>query len=328
MELDTITAQPKMDRKDSQILLELDNDATQSNKKIGRKIRASKEVVAYRIKRLEDKGLIKNYLTVAHFSKIGLKHFKLYIKFSHITNEKKQEIIDYILKEKHVGWLASTEGNFDLMLAIRFRDIFEFERFKDDLFTKFDKYFQRKSFGVLTEAETYPRTYFLSNERAARKVFSFCNDTPKENLDKNDIKIIKALSENSRLTATEIAKRTGLSERVVRYRKKQLERRGVLVGYKLALDYRKMNYVFFKCLIKFQGITKERMDELRNYARMHPNVVHWLKVLGEWDLELELEAPSLLEFYRVANEFKIKFNDVIQTFDASLVSEEHAIKHA
>jgi hypothetical protein len=34
------------------------------------------------------------------------------------------------------------------------------------------------------------------------------------------------------------------------------------------------------------------------------------------------------EFYNVANEIRVQFNDVIQTMDAALVSEEHVIKHA
>lgn len=319
---------PKLDRKDRLILFELDNDAVQTYRKIGRKLRISKEVVAYRIRRLEEENFITSYLTISHFPKLGFIHFKLYIKYAHITNEKKAEIIDFLKKQDNLGWLASTEGTFDLMVAIRFRSIFEFESFKDEFFSRFDRHFQRNSFAILTEAETYPRTYFLSREPEKRKVFSFCTDVHKEDIDKTDLKIIKALSENSRLSSSEISNITGLSERVVRYRKKQLEKNGILVGYKLAINYRKLGYVFFKCLIKFQKMSPEKMMEFKNYARSHPNVVHWLKVMGEWDLELELEAPSMEKFYKVANEIRVRFNDVIQTFDAALVSEEHAIKHA
>ena len=57
-------------------------------------------------------------------------------------------------------------------------------------------------------------------------------------------------------------------------------------------------------------------------------MVHWLKVLGEWDLELEIEAPSVEEFYKISNEIREKFSDIIQTFDSVLVSEEHFLTHA
>ncbi|MFH0949542.1 MAG: Lrp/AsnC family transcriptional regulator [Candidatus Aenigmatarchaeota archaeon] len=318
----------KLDNKDRRILLELDTNAAQPLKQITRKLRMTKEAVSYRIKQLEERKIITNYIALSHFAKLGLTHYKLYIKYSHITSEKKKKIIDFILKEKNVGWLASTEGTYDLMVAIRYSSIFEFETFKDELFSRFGDLFQRNSFAILTEAETYPRQYIFGTKNPMRKVFVFLDHSEKEDIDKEDMDIIKALSKNSRASSIEIAKMTGLTDRIVRYRKKQLEKKGIIVGYKLAINYRLLNYLFFKCLIKFQNFDKKRIRDLKLYARQHPNVIHWLKVIGEWDLELEIEAPSIDEFYSISNDFREKFSDIIQTFDAALVSEEHSITHA
>ncbi|MDI6721113.1 MAG: Lrp/AsnC family transcriptional regulator [Candidatus Aenigmarchaeota archaeon] len=318
----------RLDGKDKKILLELDTDATQSLGQIARKLRTTKEVVAYRIKQLKERRIITNYITLSHFAKLDLTHYKLYIEYTHITAEKKREIIDYVLRQKDLGWLASTEGTFDLMIAVRFPSVFEFERFKDDFFSKFDSFFQRNSFAIMTEAETYPRQYIMSTKNPMRKVFVLLSPAKKENLDSDDIKIIKALSKNSRASSVEIARMTGLTERIIRYRRQVLERKGVIVGYKLAINYRNLNYLFFKCLIKSQHADEKRLHEFKLYARQHPNVVHWLKVIGEWDIEIEIEMPSLEEFYKMSNEIREKFSDIIQTFDAVLVSEEHAVTHA
>lgn len=317
----------ELDTKDRKILLELDNDATMSLKQIARKLRTTKEVVAYRIKQLEEKGVIANYITLSHFAKMGMTHYKLYIKYSHITAGKKKEVMKFILRQKDLGWLASCEGDFDLMIAVRFHSIFDFEKFKDEFFSRFDSVFQRNSFAILTEAETYPRQY-LGEKNLSRKVFVFCSPAHAEKLDKEDITIIKALSKNSRASSTEIANSTGLTDRIVRYRRQQLEKSGVIVGYKLALNYRKLNYLFFKCLVKLQNANEKRLHDLKLFARQHPNVVHCLKVVGEWDMELEIEAPSMEEFYNISNEIREKFSDIIQTFSSVLVSEEHSITHA
>ncbi len=317
-----------LDAKDRRILQELDNDATTGLKEIARKLRTTKEVVAYRIKQLEEKKIITSYIALSHFAKLGLTHYKLYIKYSHISAEKKKEIIDFILKEKNLGWLASCEGSFDLMIAIRFHSLFEFEKFKDSLFQRFDSVFQRNSFAIMTEAETYPRQYILGGANPPRRVFVFCSPANAERMDEEDMKIIKSLSMNSRASSTEIARMTGLTDRIVRYRKQLLEKRNILVGYKLAINYRKLNYLFFKCLIKVQNVNEKWLHELKLYARQHPNIIHWIKVLGEWDLELELEVPSIEEFYNISNEIREKFSDIIQTFDSVLVSEEHSISHA
>lgn len=317
-----------LDAKDRKILFELDNDATTGLKDIARKLHTTKEAVAYRIKQLEEKKIIANYIALSHFAKLGLTHYKLYIKYSHISAEKKKEVIDFVIREKNLGWLASSEGSFDLMIAIRFRSLFEFEKFKDSLFNKFDSVFQRNSFAILTEAETYPRQYILGTKNPLRKVFIFSGPASMEKLEAEDIAIIKALSMNSRASSVEIAKMTGLTDRIVRYRRHLLGKKGIIVGYKIAINYRKLNYLFFKCLIKVQNANEKRLHDLKLYARQHPNVVHWIKVIGEWDLELELEAPSVEEFYNITNEIREKFSDIIQTFDSVLVSEEHSISHA
>ncbi len=316
-----------IDAKDRRILVELDTDASQTLKQVARKLRTTKEAVAYRIRQLEQKGVIRNYTAIYNPVKLGLAYYKLYIKFAHVTEEKKQAVIDFIKKRKNFGWLATSEGSFDLMIGTHFTSVVDFDRYKNELFTRFDSVFQRDSFAVLTEGEVYPRQYILGTKNPMRKVFIFCNPSAKEDLDLEDFRIIKALSLDSRTSLTEMARSLGLTERIVRYRKKMLEKRGVVVGYKLFIDYRKLGYMFFKCLVKLQGAGPKRFRDLLLYARQHPNVIYWQKVLGEWNIELDIEVSSIEEFYSIANDMRYKFSDIVQKFDTLLVTEDTAIPH-
>ena len=53
----------KIDLKDKKILYELDLDCRQSNTQIGKKVGLKKDVVAYRIKRMQDEGVLLNFWT-------------------------------------------------------------------------------------------------------------------------------------------------------------------------------------------------------------------------------------------------------------------------
>ena len=75
----------KLDLRDKRILMELDTDATQPLKAIAKKLGISKEAVAYRIRQLEKKDIIVNYIALSHFTKTGLIHFKIYVQFSRIS---------------------------------------------------------------------------------------------------------------------------------------------------------------------------------------------------------------------------------------------------
>jgi DNA-binding Lrp family transcriptional regulator len=317
----------KLDQKDRKILLELDTDATASLNSIAKKLRTTKEAVSYRIHQLEEKRIIQNYTAIYNTSKLGLTYFKLYIKFSHITEKKKMEIIQFVRNKTNFSWLASSEGSFDLMIGMHFSSISEFEKYRDELFRKFDSFIQRSSFAILTEGEAYPRQYILGTKNPMRKVFLFCNDAKKEILDSEDLLIIKGLSLSARSPIREIAKSIKLTPRIVNYRKKILEKKGVIVGYKIFINHRSLNYIMAKCLVNLHKLSPERYKDFKLYVRQHPNIVYCMKVLGEWDFELDIEFESMEEFYRIANEIRDKFSDVMQNFDTLIVTEDWAVPH-
>ena len=69
----------KVDLKDRKILYELDLDARQSLTQIGKKVGLKKDVVSYRINRLQEEGVIQNYWTAIDTFKLGYNVFRIYI---------------------------------------------------------------------------------------------------------------------------------------------------------------------------------------------------------------------------------------------------------
>jgi len=53
----------KLDLKDRKILYQLDIDSRQSFRSIGRKVGLSKDIVATRVKKLQEKGIIIRFMT-------------------------------------------------------------------------------------------------------------------------------------------------------------------------------------------------------------------------------------------------------------------------
>jgi len=319
----------KLDIRDRKILMELDTDATKPLSTIAKKLGISKEAVAYRIKQLEEKEIIVNYITLSHFAKTGMIHFKVYIQYSRINKEQTTKIIDYLKSFPNIGWLANSEGTFDLMFSIRFKEIYLFEDFKDEFCTKFDKQFQSIQIAILTEAETKPRAYILPEDKNyLHTTFLHCDKAKEEILNEEDWKVLHAISTNARKSANELSKDTKLTERIIRYRRKELERRGIIVGYKLAINYRKLGYLFFKCFVSFRNMDAQSYKQLRMYVHSHPNIIYWIKTIGSWDAELEIETPTAEEFYAFVTEFKEKFGLIIHHIDTSLISKEHTIAHA
>ena len=86
----------KIGLKDRKILYHLDIDSRQSFSSIGKKVGLHKDVVLYRINKLQENRIIKNYYTVVDTSPLGYIHPRFYITYQYVTPKIKEEIIDIL----------------------------------------------------------------------------------------------------------------------------------------------------------------------------------------------------------------------------------------
>ena len=106
----------KIDLRDKKILYELDINSRQPLSKISKKVGLPKTVVSYRINKLREIGVIKNFYTVIDAFKLGYIAFRFYITFQYMNPKIKQEIINYFKDDKYNWWTISAEGRFDLIV--------------------------------------------------------------------------------------------------------------------------------------------------------------------------------------------------------------------
>jgi DNA-binding Lrp family transcriptional regulator len=92
----------RLDLKDRKILYELDINSRQSFNELSKKVGLSKDSVIYRIKKLQDSGIIKHFHTVIDVGKLGFISFRLYLKLQNSTPQKEAEIIKFLKSQKIV----------------------------------------------------------------------------------------------------------------------------------------------------------------------------------------------------------------------------------
>ena len=89
----------KLDLKDKKILYELDKNSRQSYSQLAKKVYLSQEATRYRVNRLIQNKVIFKFFTKIDVSKLGLTFYKVLIKFHNINEQKKEEIIHYLVKQ-------------------------------------------------------------------------------------------------------------------------------------------------------------------------------------------------------------------------------------
>ena len=108
----------KLDKKDREILYHLDINSRQHISQIAKQIHIPKANVGYRIKRLQEGGIIKNFYTVIDAFKLGYTSLRFYLIFKNINPEIEKEIINYFKQNNYTWWVGSLRGRYDLVVII------------------------------------------------------------------------------------------------------------------------------------------------------------------------------------------------------------------
>jgi len=97
-------------------------------------------------------------------------------------------------------------------------------------------------------------------------------------LDETDVKILKALSLDARLSSRQIAKQCGVSIGTVLSRIKKMEKKGIIKGYSALLDHEKLGYEL--TVVSEITVSKGRLLEMENEIARLPNVCCVYDVTG------------------------------------------------
>jgi Lrp/AsnC family leucine-responsive transcriptional regulator len=116
-------------------------------------------------------------------------------------------------------------------------------------------------------------------------------------LDSGDIKVLRIIQENCRLTAREISDRTGLPVTTVFAKIKRIERLGLVKGYHAVLNARELGAgTTAFVLASFAYKSEERIVSQRRVAKeiaCFPEVQEVYIITGEWDILIKVKAKDV-----------------------------------
>lgn len=112
-------------------------------------------------------------------------------------------------------------------------------------------------------------------------------------LDETDVKILKMLLSDARLSCRQIAKRTDVSVSTVLSRIRKMEQGGVIKGYSAVVDHEKLGYEL--TVITEITVSKGRLLEMEKEIAKLPNVCCVYDVTGLTDAMIVAKFKSRKE---------------------------------
>ena len=310
----------KIDLKDRKILYHLDLDSRQPLSKIGKKVGLPKNVVSYRIKRLKEIGVIKNFFAVIDLHKLGYTILRFYFKYQYVTPEIKEEIINYFKKFKHAGIIHSVEGSYDLVIYMFIKNVNEFYPLWEETLSKYRDYFSTQKLSHYYREFCYNNAFLLNNNLNRKRVEIF-KGINKVEIDDIDVKIIKILASNARTPASDIAKKLKLSTVTIANRIKKLIDREIIQWFRTNIDFTKIGYRWYKVDIALKD--HKKLYQIINYLKNNPNFISVDRTIGYVDLEIEFFLKDIGQIHKIMEDLSIKFPNTIRNYEYIYVIESN-----
>ncbi|MBM3233898.1 Lrp/AsnC family transcriptional regulator [Candidatus Pacearchaeota archaeon] len=313
----------KIDLKDRRILYELDINSRQSYSQIGKKVKLPKSVVHYRINSLKDRGILKNTYAIVNFIKLGYSQYKVYLKFHSINPKKEEEIISYLAKKEKVIWVTSCRGEWNISITIISKNIVEFDKILKDIINKYGKFILDKVVLIVSYSPLYSRNYIAPEKE--KKEFLYMKNIENIKVDEIEEKILKILANNSRVSILDIIKKLNLTRDIISYRTKNLEKSEVILGYRALINLDNIGIHLYKVILRLQNFSEQKESELISYCKSIKNIVQYMRLVGNWDAEIEVEIESEEKLYDLINEIRNKFGNIIKDYEVLHIVEEHKL---
>ncbi len=315
-----------MDLKNKKILYELDKDSRQSNKQIAKKVRLSEQVIGNRIKNLIDNKVIEYFYVKTNPSLLNYIHVKIYLRLHNITEQKELELINELNIKDKIFWLASLRGKYDIEISIYIKNISEFSKVYEEIFSKYGDYILERNIVILEKASTYTKAHLVPNYKPEEIVYTKTSDSNIE-LDDTDSNLLKILNKGGRKPLIEIARDLNLSPDTVKYRINNLKNKGVITGFGVKIDFNKLNNNYNIITFKLQNMNKEKYSKFEALSKLNKNAIIFMKTIGDHDIELEVETSNKEELDKLMKSIRDNFITEIKDYEILEVTREHRMTY-
>ena len=302
----------KLDKNDKKILMALEENSRYSNKTIARITSLNEHVVAYRIKRMFDSGLVKKICCVIGRGSIYPVGYRIFLRFQNISAEKEKELINRGVKNKFVCYIGGVVGHWDMLISIFVSDPKQFMEEYNKIVLGFEDFIQEKEIVNYLEIVDFNRTYLHGAE--PNEMLEYDGKFKDTKLDDVDKKLLSQLADNSRQTLIELSNKTNVSPDTVKNRISRLEKEKVILGHAIFFDYEKLGINYYVVLLNLRNVMEKREKEFRNFCLQHKNITYWIKTIGSYDLNIEIESTEK-EMHEIISKIREKFGDIIKNIE-------------
>jgi DNA-binding Lrp family transcriptional regulator len=308
----------KIDIKDKKILFHLLQDSRQPLSKIAKKVGISKELISYRIKRMQEKEIIQNFTTIIDDTKLGFFGLTYYYSFDHINPSIRAEMIKLLVDSKYTRYVASTDGKYDMVVWYNIANQNIFINFYEEMLRNYRKYLSNQILTGDIGVELFSYDFLISDtQRQITKIKTKKSNFKwfvVEKIDDIDISLLKELSTNPRIKIIDLAKKLKSTSNIITYRIKKLIDNGIIFGFSATINWLKIGLRYFTLEIYLNDYNQK--NKILNYIKANPCLIKIFKSVGHGvDIKCDIILHDVEHLRKTIEDITNMFPNSIKNID-------------
>jgi len=310
-----------IDNFDKKILYSLDENSSKSLTKIAQELSSTPQLVKYRLEKLEKNGFIQAFWPMIEFRKLGYFNASYFIKLKNLSHEAEKAIYKYLNSRNDFNIVMRGDGYWDLHLTISAQNIFRTVEVFNHFYDKFHHNILSYDNAISVGFYQFRREYLNSGKKKqAYPPMAFTGgDVEKITPSKTTLKIIEALNQNSRQSYSNLAKKLGMSREKVIYNIEKIKKEKIWQSNTYLLDHDRIGYPQYRVLLQVSNFTSDRFKDFFSFCQQNPNIIHLLRLFGNWQALIDIEIESREKLRELFREMMEKYGDIILRIESTHV---------
>lgn len=302
-----------MDELDRKILYEISENARESHNVLARKVRCSREVFDYRLKKLEEKKIIVGYQARINISNFIYGGYILLIQTLNLNKKSEELLLNKVKSNQKTQFIGNIGGEYSSIIGFttkNINDLYDYINFINSYFGK-----SKSKSLLLTMVKEIKDSYksIFSSLEEPNKIVSMPVISDKIEIDNIDKKILLTLGKDATLASWKIADKTEISEVAIRKRISKLIDSKLILGFRAMIDPSKLDYQVHDIFIKVNSKSEKDEIELINLFQSSKNVTYAVRTIGEYDFVIRLLVKNNIELKNYIQELRNKFPEIISS---------------
>lgn len=298
-----------LDRKNQQILQMLIDDARIPISKISRKLKLSKPAVLQRIKNMQDKKIILQYITYLNLISAG---YKFHLILLETDKENEPRYSEALIKNKFSAAAVQLASKFNLAWMVFSKNTEHLNK----IISNTTQTINIKDIKIFPIIENYFDNYKLFDN--TKKILNY-SKFKKIRLDKKDAKILNVLKSNSRESLINLTRGCNLTAEAVKQRIKRLKDKGIILNFFTNFDIFRFGFHPYMVLIKSN---RQKQAEILKFIREHKNTNGQYLLDNEYDIMCIIVIKNLSELREFINKLHFNFKKEILDYQTYLFTSQ------